>query len=230
MEKITDIVNKYIEPTLTGETSLTSLDIVAVFVITLLLGLYIFMIYKHHAKSEFYSKDFNITLPALTVITACIMIAMQANLLVSLGMIGSLSIVRFRTAVKSPIDLLYLFWAIAVGIISGVGLYSLAVLLCLAVTLILYELGYAYEINTSSLLFINISRQEDIKQVEKIIKKSSKKNELASMTAKDGEFQYVYELTSSDFNALANELTSIKSVKSVNIISHTGERRTQRKK
>ena len=221
MKEIYDAISKY----LTGETSLDPSDVVAVFVITLILGLYIFWIYRFQTKSEFYSKDFNVTLPGLAVVTAGIMIAMQANLLVSLGMVGSLSIVRFRTAVKSPMDLLYLFWSISVGIISGVGLYSLAVLLSASVTLILIGFRYVYEVNSASLLVISAAQNIDIEKVEEIINKYSGKSKLSSLIIKNGDAEYIYELQSSDTNELAGKLNGIKGLKSVNVISHVGDRR-----
>lgn len=220
-----EIVQKYIYSTLTGETSLNPSDVVIVFIVTLILGAYIFWIYRRQTKSEFYSKDFNITLPALSIVTSGIMIAMQANLLVSLGMVGSLSIVRFRTAVKSPMDLLYLFWSISVGIISGVGLYSLAVVLCLFVTLILLGLKRVYEINSTTLLVINATEKADIEKVESIIQKFSKKKQLSSVIKRNEEAEYIYELTVQNVNELATDLNSVDGIKSVNIISHTGERR-----
>ena len=225
MNEIYDKINQYVFSTLTGETSLTTGDIVAVFVIALILGLYIFGIYRHQAKSEFYSKDFNVTLPGLTIVTAGIMIAMQANLLVSLGMVGSLSIVRFRTAVKSPIDLLYLFWSIAVGIICGVGLYSLAVLLCLTVTLVLLGMRFIGDINTTNLLVITAKPETEIKKIESVIHQFAKKSKQSSMMLKNEQAEYIYELFSSDMEKLAGQLRKIKGVCSVNVISHIGDRR-----
>ena len=85
------------------------------------IGLYIFLIYKLVNKNSFYNRNFNISLIALTVITAAIILTIQSNIVVSLGMVGALSIVRFRTAIKYPMDLVFLFWSISVGIICGAG-------------------------------------------------------------------------------------------------------------
>ena len=218
-------IKKYIYSTLTGETTLDPSDIVMVFVVTLILGGYIFWIYKRQTRSEFYSKDFNIILPALSIVTSSIMVAMQANLLVSLGMVGSLSIVRFRTAVKSPMDLLYLFWSISVGIICGVCLYSLAALLCLFVTLILLGLSHLYRINSTTLLVINATEKVKTEEVENIIQKFSTKKSLSSLIKRADDTEYIYELVVSDTNALATNLKKIAEIKSVNIVSNTGERR-----
>ena len=108
--------------------------------ITVVLALYIFAIYRLATKSVFYSKGFAISMAAISVITAAILIAMQSNLVISLGMVGALSIVRFRTAIKDPMDLLFLFWSIGVGIICGAGLYSVAIVGSLVVTVVLLVL------------------------------------------------------------------------------------------
>ena len=105
-----------------GGTGLTFTDIMLILLIALVLGIYIYAVYKLTSKSAFYSKDLNITLAGMVIIVAFIMIAMQSSLVVSLGMVGALSIVRFRNAIKNPMDLLYLFWAMSTGIICGVGL------------------------------------------------------------------------------------------------------------
>ena len=153
------------------------------------------------------------------------MIAMQANLLVSLGMVGSLSIVRFRTAVKSPMDLLYLFWSISVGIISGVGLYSLSVVLCLFVTLILIGLRHIDEINSTTLLVVDVTEKAKVEDMENAIQKFSTKKTLSSMIKHGENTEYVYELVTQEMNMLISCLNTIEGIKSINVIAHSGERR-----
>ena len=108
--------------------------------VTAILGVYIFLAYRVAVRNEFYSKDFNITLVLMSVVTAAIVLAIQSNLVISLGMVGALSIIRFRTAVKSPLDLFFLFWSISVGIICGANLFVLAGFMCVIVTVILLVL------------------------------------------------------------------------------------------
>ena len=126
---VKDVIKRSVYESLGGGTNLSALNVVLIIGIACLVGLYIFYVYKLTTKSAFYSKDLNVTMAGLPLIIAAIMIAMQSNLLVSLGMVGALSIVRFRNAVKNPLDLLYLFWSVSAGIIVGVGLYVLAFIL-----------------------------------------------------------------------------------------------------
>ena len=106
--------------------------------ITLLLAVYILFIYKMQCRSVFYSKEFNITAAATSIVTAAIVLAMQSNIVVSLGMVGALSIVRFRSAIKNPMDLLYLFWSVSVGIVCGAGLFEIAIISSVVITITIY--------------------------------------------------------------------------------------------
>ena len=108
-------------------------------IITSVLALYVFVVYRVLTRKTFYSKNFNISLAAVALITSGIILTIQSNIVVSLGMVGALSIVRFRTAIKDPMDLVFLFWSIAIGIICGVGLAEIAIMMSLVLTLgILY--------------------------------------------------------------------------------------------
>ncbi|MCF0187752.1 MAG: DUF4956 domain-containing protein, partial [Bacteroidaceae bacterium] len=108
--------------------------IVLTLALTFVLCLYIFMIYRLVSRREFYDKEFNVSMAIVSMITAGIVLAMQSSLVVSLGMVGALSIVRFRTAIKKPKDLMFLFWSIGTGIICGARIYPLAIILALCVT------------------------------------------------------------------------------------------------
>ena len=107
-------------------------QIVTIFGVTLLFALYIFFIYRILTRKNFYNKSYNTALAAVALITAAVIITIQSSIVVSLGMVGALSIVRFRTAVKDPLDLVFMFWALAIGIICGVGLFDIAGILSLS--------------------------------------------------------------------------------------------------
>lgn len=110
-----DIANLLVAENFTSDLSLSKICVSLL--ITLLIALWIFFIYKKYAQREFYSKDFNIALALMSLITTGIILAMQSNLIISLGMVGALSIVRYRTAIKSSLDLFFMFWAISCGIV-----------------------------------------------------------------------------------------------------------------
>ena len=108
-------------------TSISILDMLIAMVLSFCLGLFIFFVYKKTCQSVMYSTGFGVTLIALTMITAFVILAVTSNVVLSLGMVGALSIVRFRTAIKEPLEIAFLFWAIAAGIVLAAGLIPLAV-------------------------------------------------------------------------------------------------------
>lgn len=115
-------------------TDITTTKILVVLGVAFVLAMYIHLVYKLVTKNEFYYKSYGVCMTLMAVVTAGIILAMQSSLVISLGMVGALSIVRFRTAIKDPMDLLFLFWSIATGIICGAGLFELAICTALATT------------------------------------------------------------------------------------------------
>ena len=143
--------------------------------ITFLVSLYIFFIYRITTKNSFYNKGFNISMAAISMVTAGIVMAMQSNLVISLGMVGALSIVRFRTAIKDSMDLFYLFWSIGVGIMCGASLYELAILLSLAVTLVILLFSALPFSFSPYILIIKTTKEVSESDLTSVIVKYSKK-------------------------------------------------------
>ena len=158
-----DIIKNSVYESFGGGTNLSAWNVTLILAIACLIGIYIFMVYKLTSKSAFYSKDLNVTMAGLPLIIAAIMVAMQSNLLVSLGMVGALSIVRFRNAVKNPLDLLYLFWSVSAGIIVGVGLYVLAFVMCIVMTILLLVLDMVPNAKASDLLVLRGAAQAEFR-------------------------------------------------------------------
>ena len=144
---------------------------------------------------------------------------------VSLGMVGALSIVRFRTAIKSPVDLLYLFWAISEGIICGVGLYMLGVVLSIIMTVLLFVLNRIPNSKTNQLLIIKINELSIQNIVDELVKKNSKYSKVVSTIVKNGECEVIYEIEPLQPSKLTSELSSIDSVITFSVVDNNGERR-----
>ncbi len=123
--------------------NLTAADIALTMLFSLLLGLFIFFVYRKTFQGVMYSKTFNVSLIALSMVSSTVILAVTSNVVLSLGMVGALSIVRFRTAIKDPIDIVYMFWAVGVGIIVGAGIYLLAFISSAVIGLVLYILSRA---------------------------------------------------------------------------------------
>lgn len=223
---VKDIIKNSVYESLGGGTNLSAASIVLVIVIACLIGIYIYAVYKLTSKSAFYSKDLNVTMAGLPLIVAAIMIAMQSNLLVSLGMVGALSIVRFRNAVKNPLDLLYMFWSISAGIIVGVGLYILAFVLCIIMTILLLVLDMVPNAKAPDLLVLRgDAAGMDYEKLEDILKACCKHHKEKSRTIKNGETELIIEVKLSKKEDLLQQLGDTEKFTQINCISHDGEYR-----
>lgn len=220
-----DIIKNGVIESLGGGIGLGVTEVIVILLLSLVIGLYVFLIYKLTSKSAFYSKDLNITLAGLPIIVAAIMIAMQSNLIVSLGMVGALSIVRFRNAVKSPLDLLFLFWSISLGIICGVRLYALAIVLCCIFTILVYVLDMIPNSKCPVLIVVKAENNiVDGKIVVEELKKHVKYFKEKSCSIKNGEIEYIFEAKVKD-ESFVHKIININGVKYASIISHDGEMR-----
>lgn len=221
-----DVIKSSVYESFLGNGSLTVPTIFLILGISTVIGLYIFWIYKSCSQTDFYSKDLNITIAGMPIVVAAIMIAMQTNLIVSLGMVGALSIVRFRNAVKNPLDLLFLFWAVSSGIICGVGLYVLSIILCIIMTILILLLQMIPNAKGISVLLLRTCEANvDWDEINKIIFKYGKNVKEKSNSYRNGETEVIYELTTSAKTELLNALKTNKDLTQINFLSHDGEYR-----
>ena len=145
-------------------------NIIIVMAISTVFALYIFMAYRLLTRKTFYSKTFNISLAAVTVITTAIILTIQSSVVISLGMVGALSIVRFRTAVKEPMDLAFLFWAISTGIICGAGLAEIACVLAFVLSIGLFILDRIPVGRAPQILIVSAKGYDSEKAIIEIVK------------------------------------------------------------
>ncbi|HLR91667.1 MAG TPA: DUF4956 domain-containing protein [Atopostipes sp.] len=190
-----------------------------------LLSLYIFFVYRMISKESFYSKSFNITLPIITILTAAIVVAMQANLVVSLGMVGALSIVRFRTALKDPMDLAFTFWAITTGIISGTELYGLAIMTAVIITIALFTLDQLELKEAPRLLVVNGENQEFEPELNELLNENGIYYTVKSRNINKGSLDLIYEIQTDNGEALVREIGAMNSIFNVSILDHDGSLR-----
>lgn len=201
---------------------LSAKQILVVIFFAVLLGLYIYAVYRFMTRKTFYSKSFNISLVLMSVITAAIILTVQSSVVISLGMVGALSIVRFRTAVKDPMDLAFLFWSISVGIICGAGLVEIAIILSVITTIVIYILDRIPVIKAPVILVVNACVDSDPQILEKI-RDNTRSYEEKSRVLTNGVLELVYELRTNDSAALARSISSVDGVSSVSVMSHEGE-------
>lgn len=217
-----DILKKsFLEGFTSGEISTASTMLV--FAVTACIGLYIFGIYRVMSRRAFYSKSFNISLVALTLITAAIILAIQNSVVISLGMVGALSIVRFRSAIKEPMDLVFLFWAIAVGIICGAGLFETAVIASIIITVLILGLDIIPELKAPLLLVVNAEDADMDTMVLETVQKHTKRFTVKSHNITKSGMDMVVELRIKDGRTLLKEIAKMEKISMVSLLSHDGE-------
>lgn len=206
-------------------SDITPERVILVLAAALVFGIYIYYVYRVAVSNEFYSKDFNKTLTLMAVTTAAIVLAIQANLVISLGMVGALSIVRFRTAVKNTLDLFFLFWAISVGIICGAGLYLLAAVSCVIITIVVFLLDRIQAPVALALLVVHCNGLDSADAAAALIKKCCRFSRIKTKTVRKNNVEYIWEIKVKKENRLESGLNEIEGVDSFSIMSFDRETR-----
>lgn len=222
MTTFKDIFKKsFLEGFAASEISTTT--IVVALGIASALALYIFFTYRIVTRKTFYSKSFNITLAGVSVITASLILTMQSSVVLSLGMVGALSIVRFRTAVKDPMDLMFLFWSISVGIICGAGLAEIAVILSVVLTVGILVLEHLPVAKAPMILVVNAENIGAEQSICDVVKQYAKHYSVKSRNLTRDGMDIVLELRTEQGAALVKEVMEVEGVSSASLLSHDGE-------
>ncbi len=206
-----------------ASTEISSLTVVVALAIASALALYIFLVYRVMTRKSFYSKNFNISLAGITVITAALILTMQSSVVLSLGMVGALSIVRFRTAIKEPMDLMFLFWSISVGIICGAGLAQVAVILSMVLTVGVFVLERFPAAKAPMILVINAQDLDAEERIAQIVAQYDKHFCIKSRNVTQMSLDMVVELRTAQGGQLVREMMGLTGVTSASLISHDGE-------
>lgn len=206
-----------------ASTEITTKTVLVALAIACALALYIFFAYRVITRKTFYSKNFNISLAGVTVITAALILTMQSSVVISLGMVGALSIVRFRTAIKDPMDLMFLFWSISVGIICGAGLAEVAVILSVAITLGILILDHMPVAKAPMILVVNASNLDAEEAVSQVVKKYAKHFNVKSRNMTSSTLDLILELRTAQGSALVKEVMAVSGVTSASLLAHDGE-------
>lgn len=200
------------------------LDMVLALVLAFGVGLFIFFVYKKTYAGVMYSSGFAVTLVALTMITTLVILAVTSNIVLSLGMVGALSIVRFRTAIKEPLDIAFLFWAIAVGIVLAAGLIPLAVFGSVFIGIILLVFANRKDMTHPFIVVIDCDGHDSETRALKLLHKNTVKCTVKSKTARKGAVELNCEVRLHDGNTdFVNELSDLKGVNSAVLVSYNGD-------
>ena len=205
-------------------SSITILDMALAMLLAFGLGLFIFFIYKKTYAGVMYSSSFGVTLVALSMITTLVILAVTSNVVLSLGMVGALSIVRFRTAIKEPLDIAFLFWAIADGIVLAAGFIVLAVFGSLFIGIIILVFANHKDMTNPFIVVLNCDGHESEEKALDMLRQHTKRCSVKSKSARRGSVELNLEVrlrdTSTDF---INELSEIEGVQSAVLVSYNGD-------
>lgn len=205
-------------------TSVSLLDMVLALVLAFGLGMFIFLVYKKTFSGVMYSSGFGVTLVALTMITTLVILAVTSNVVLSLGMVGALSIVRFRTAIKEPLDIAFLFWSIAVGIVLAAGLIPLAVTGSVAIGVFLLVFVNRKSYVNPYIVVINCTGQSSEQKAAEYLKQHVSRLVIKSKTVRKGSIELNAEIRMKDDNTdFINALADLEGVDNAVLVSYNGD-------
>ncbi len=187
-------------------------------------GLFIFLVYKKTYSGVMYSTSFGVTLIALTMISTLVILAVTSNVVLSLGMVGALSIVRFRTAIKEPLDIAFLFWAIAAGIVLAAGMIPLAVIgSCLIGLVLLIFVNRKSHVRPYMMVIRTTDHAGEVRAME-AVQKNVKRMVLKGKSVSKGEVEMNFEVRLNSENTdFVNEINDLEGVKSCVLVTYNGE-------
>lgn len=202
----------------------SALDVVLALSLSFVIGLFIFLIYKKTYSGVMYSDAFGVSLIAMAMITSLVIIAVTSNVVLSLGMVGALSIVRFRTAIKEPMDIAFLFWAIGAGIVLGAGLIPLAIIGSVIIGVIIVLFSTRKIGDTPYILVVHCDGNEAEKQAFELVRESAKKSVLKSKAISKSGIELTYEvrIRENDTNFI-NALLGVEGVSDAVLVTYNGE-------
>lgn len=204
-------------------TQITTKTIIVALLVALCMGIYIFVAYFLTNRNHLYNVNFNISLVALTLITAGVILTIQSSVVVSLGMVGALSIVRFRTAVKDPMDLVYLFWSIGMGIMCGAMQFEIAILVSLVVTIAIIGIQLFPKASESKILIIRSNKPELAEDYLIVIKKWTAFSKLKAHNIRNIGLEMIVECRTNKGVELIQAVSEMDGVEFVSLMSQDGD-------
>ena len=217
-----DIIKKSVLESFSG-ADMSASYISVVMIETFVIALYIFLVYRFFTRSTFYNRNYAVSMSVISLVTAGIILAMQSNIVISLGMVGALSIICFRTAIKEPMDLLFLFWSIGIGIVTGAGLFKLAVIMSIFITIGIVALNMIPAISSPELLVLKVQNSDVEQKAMSVARQYSSAIKVDSKSSTKGAITLIVEIKSRDGSKMVDEISAIDGVISATLMKHEGE-------
>ncbi len=205
-------------------TAISPLDAVIAMAVAFALGLFIFFVYKKTFSGVMYSQSFGISLIAMSLVTTLIITAVTSNVILSLGMVGALSIVRFRTAIKEPLDIVYLFWSISAGVVVGAGLIPLAVFGSVVIGVVLVIFVNKKSRDNPYLLIVSCDSDAAENRVSATLNGAVKKSAVKSKTVSAQGIELTIEVRLPEMStAFVNTVAGLEGVQNAVLVSYNGD-------
>ena len=220
IEVFENIINMY------SNESITTTTILSVLLMVTILAIYEFFVYRFISHRSFYNKSFNITIVTLPFFISTIILCLQSNIIITLGTIGALAIIRFRTAIKDPKDTMFIFWAISEGLSTGSGNFLLSLVTTLFIAIIIISLEYLIHKKNKYIVVVTGGKETiNLEDVEFILSSFSSNKKLRCANKNDNHQEYIYEIKSiNDIDSeFLSKIKDVKGVKTANFLLETGE-------
>jgi len=209
---------------LANVTSVTILDMFLALALSFAIGLFIFLVYKKTYAGVMYSSSFGVTLIAMTMISTFVILAVTSNVVLSLGMVGALSIVRFRTAIKEPMDIAFLFWSIAAGIVLAAGMIPLAVIGSVIIGIIILVFANRKTHTNPYIVVLQCENQDSEKKATAFLTEHTNRMNVKSKSVQKGAIELNLEIRLKDAATdFMNELAGMEGVRSAVLVSYNGD-------
>ena len=204
--------------------SFSFVDTIAGLAIAFVIGLFIFFIYKKTCNGIMYSQNFALSLIGLSLVTTLVIMAVTSNVILSLGMVGALSIVRFRAAIKEPVEIVYLFWAIAAGIVTGAGLIPLALIGSVIIGVVLLVFASRKTHDNPYMLVMRLSDENAESSALDLLKSDTAKYVVKAKTVTTAGIELSCEVKiKDDSTSFVNKISKVKGVSNASLVAYNGE-------
>ncbi len=215
------IKSSFMEQFQTGNIGLKEVLFTLIFAVVM--AMYLFVVYRFFVRKSMYNLNMNIAIVGMTIVTAAVILTIQSNLVLSLGMVGALSIVRYRTAVKDPMDLFFMFWAVASGIMCGANQYILNFVVALILTIVVLVLAQLPSTKAPYVLVVNCETSETENDITEVLEQNCSYYKAKSRNISKGSARIIFELRTKETKRVTDEISKLESVTNISLLTYEGD-------
>ena len=198
-------------------------NVIIAVMLSVVMALYLYVIYRFFVRKSMYNMNMNIAIVGMTIMTTAVILTIQSNLILSLGMVGALSIVRYRTAIKDPMDLFFLFWAIVNGIMCGANQYILAVIIAVVLTLLVFVLSQMPVSKSPYVLVVNAKKDDVEDKLVDVLKVNCSYYKIKSRNITEKSTRIIVEIRTKDPRKVTGEVKKLEDITTLSLLTYEGD-------